>query len=98
MTRPLSSLWLTLLVVGLAASPASAQNHHQDYDDVDPWAGFERPGPSLDSASVGRFLAALATADPVVCRMAVTSRGNPGGSQEGDDRVGVLAGEIALEP
>src|ERR671928_1978967 len=81
-------------------SSLSAQGRHRDYDDVDPWAGFQSSssGPVADSATVASFLAGLATSSPIVCQMAGQSLGNHWGSRDDDDsRIGVLAGEETLE-
>ena len=32
-----------LLLLGCVLATLPAQEHHPDYDDVDPWVGFERP-------------------------------------------------------
>ncbi len=39
-----------LLLLGCTATPMPAQEHHPDYDDVDPWVGFQSPEPAADSA------------------------------------------------
>ena len=62
-----------------------AQGKQEDeYDDPDPWTGFEEPGTGPDSAAVTRLLSALAASDPMVCRLAVRSVGN-NWQWDGDD-------------
>lgn len=89
-----AALKLTLLLVVLAA-PLTAQASHEDYDDVDPWLGFESRMPAADSAATARFLRSLASTDPVVCQFAVSSIGNHWGRWHGDaeDRIGLLSDE-----
>ncbi len=60
-----------LLLLGSTATPMPAQEHHPDYDDVDPWVGFQSPEPAADSSAVAHFLGALAASDPLVCQFAV---------------------------
>src|SRR3954469_22853625 len=85
-----------LLLLGGLASPVPAQEHQPDYDDADPWVGFESPEPAADSAVVSRFLQALTAGDPLVCQLAVRSMGNHWGPGDDDRQIGVLAGETIL--
>ncbi|MFL5532244.1 MAG: HEAT repeat domain-containing protein, partial [Gemmatimonadales bacterium] len=85
-----------LLLLGSTATPMPAQEHHPDYDEVDPWVGFQPPEPAADSSAVARFLAALAGSDPLVCQLAVSSIGNHWGPGDDDRQIGVLAGETRL--
>src|SRR5690348_4773622 len=88
---------LTLTLLCLLTPPLKAQNRHSDYDDVDPWAGFEPPGRGMDSAGVSAFLVGLSGANPVVCQLAVNSLGNHWGHGDDELEVGILAGEITAE-
>src|SRR3954469_11275428 len=85
-----------LLLLGGAATTLPAQQHHSDYDDVDPWAGFQPPEPAADSEGVTQFLKALAASDPLVCQLAVRSIGNHWGPGDENRPIGVLAGETTL--
>lgn len=88
---------LSLALLCLVISPASAQNRHSDYDDVDPWSGFEPPGAGMDSAGVSSLLAGLSGANPVVCQLAVSSLGNHWGHGDDELQIGILAGEVTAE-
>src|SRR3954469_821290 len=85
-----------LLLLGSTATPMPAQEHHPDYDDVDPWIGFQPPEPAADSSAVARFLGALPGSDPLVCQLTVGSIGNHWGPGDDDRQIGVLAGETKL--
>jgi HEAT repeat protein len=85
-----------LFLLGSTATPTSAQGPHSDYDDVDPWVGFQSPEPAADSAAVARFLKALAASDPLVCQLSVSSIGNHWGPGDDALQIGLLAGETRL--
>jgi hypothetical protein len=90
-----------LLLSWAALVPLQAQGQEEEYDDPDPWTGFEDIGIGPDSATVARFLAALAASDPVVCQLAVRSVGNnwhwdSDGSATLDADLGELAVHEAL--
>lgn len=87
---------LTMLLWGLAG-PLQAQAGHEDYDHVDPWVGFDSPGPGPDSAAVAGFVLALATSEPAVCQLAVRSIGNNWWGGDGDYPTGLLQAEGAQE-
>src|SRR4051812_5183930 len=97
MIRPIPFLGLAaaILLGPAAPAPLSAQHHEDDYDDVDPWLGFESRASPADSATIARFLKSLAAADPVVCQIAVSSIGNHWGRGDSDERIGLLSDEAA---
>lgn len=76
--RPsLASLSVLLVLSWGALVPLETQGkQEEEYDDPDPWTGFKDTGSGPDSATVARFLAALAASDEVVCQLAVRSMGN----------------------
>jgi hypothetical protein len=93
------SLWplaALLLWTGLSA-PLQAQNAREDYDDANPWAGFDTPGPRPDSAALAGFLSALAASQPAVCRLAVRSLGNNWHGRASDREAGLLEAELTDE-
>ena len=73
--KPLPVFWVALILQLLLSlgAPLAAQAGHDDYDDVDPWLGFEGSLPGPDSAAVSALLTALAGSDPLVCQLAVAS-------------------------
>ena len=85
-----------LFLLGSTATPMRAQGHHSDYDEVDPWTGFESPRPAADSLAVAQFLNGLSRSDPLICQFAVNSIGNHWGPGDRDQQIGVLAGESRM--
>ncbi|HEY8195549.1 MAG TPA: HEAT repeat domain-containing protein, partial [Gemmatimonadales bacterium] len=94
--HPASAALAVLLVVGVLA-PAQAQQHGEDYDDADPWAGVRPDHRGPDSAAVGALVRALAASDPLVCQLAVASIGNNWGHGDDEYRTGNLKEEETLE-
>src|SRR4051812_36258572 len=97
--RPLleRSATLALLFWSGIALPLSAQRNHDDYDEVNPWRGFELGDSGPDPATVARFLADLAGSRPVVCQIAGDNLGNNWQGSKGEYRAGMLQGEAATE-
>jgi hypothetical protein len=97
MNRRLSPVFPIALVIILnaLAIPLNAQSGREDYDDADPWLGFESTRPAADSAAIARFLNSLAGTDPVVCQLAVSSIGNHWGPGDSDNRIGLLSDEAS---
>ena len=95
MVRPLipRSLPLTALLCWTLGGGVAAQHSPDDYDDADPWLGFESPGPTADSAQVSAFFPALEATTPAVCQITVRSIGNNWGHRGDDDRIGMLSDE-----
>ena len=56
---------LTLTLLCLLTPPLKAQNRHSDYDDVDPWAGFEQFIATLSLKERTQLAKAL---DPILAR------------------------------
>lgn len=69
-------LRLALLFSSAIAIQLPAQRSPQDYDEVDPWVGFEQPETGPDSSAVAGFLATLAASRPIVCQIAADNLGN----------------------
>ena len=97
--RPLleRSATLAVLFCSAVAIPLSAQRNHKDYDDVNPWLGFEQRDTGPDSSAVAGFLAALAASRPFVCQIAADNLGNNWRQSNGGYRGGMLEGEAAQE-
>ena len=57
---PVFGVALILQLLLSLGAPLAAQAGHDDYDDVDPWLGFEGSLPAPDSAAVSALLTALA--------------------------------------
>ena len=95
---PLASLAVLLFLSWGALVPLEAQGkHEEEYDDPDPWTGFKDTGNGPDSATVARFLAALAASDAVVCQLAVRSVGNDWNwDRAGDEMLETGAAELGL--
>jgi len=86
-----------LLLLSRVGTPLYAQSHHNDYDEVDPWAGVKPPNPGPDSSAVAGFLSSLAVAEPVVCQFVVHSIGNNWGDWDGQYQPGSLKAEGVVE-
>jgi hypothetical protein len=78
---PASTLFLALRM-GMTPFVA-AQDHQQDYEDVDPWVGYQSARAGADSATAGAFLSALASTTPAVCQLAIRSIRNHWGNRGG---------------
>jgi HEAT repeat protein len=89
------SLRLTAFLCCALAGEAVAQHPDEEYEDTDPWVGFESLGPTADSALLSTFLSALGGTSSSVCQLAVRSVGNNWGPWAKDDRLGMLSDEAA---
>jgi HEAT repeat protein len=97
-TPLISSLALSLLLAVVTGGPLRAQSHHhQDYDDVDPWAGVTPAETGPDSTTVANFLRSLETSDPLLCQFVVHNLGNNWSHQDGRYRTGNLEAEETHE-
>jgi hypothetical protein len=96
--RPLLQ-WATRLVLLLGAgiAPLQAQKDHESYDEVDPWLGFDSPGPAPDSNAVATFLVALPVNHPAICQLAVSAIGNHWEGRGGSHRIGLLEAETTQQ-
>ena len=92
----LASLAVLLFLSWWPLVPLQAQGkQEEEYDDPDPWTGFKDTRNGPDSATVARFLAALAASDTVVCQFAVRSVGNNWGwDGSGDEMLETGAAEL----
>src|SRR3954470_4410637 len=96
---PVFERWATLVLLFsfTIALPLRSQRDHQDYDEVNPWLGFEQPDAGPDSAAVAAFLADLAASRGVVCQIAADNLGNNWHQSNGEYRAGTLQGEAVQE-
>ena len=88
-----TSVGFLTILCGIGIQPAAAQERQDEYDDVDPWTGFEESVAGPDSTAVARILGAMGAADPLVCQLAVRGLGNSWNNRGGDRETGRLAGE-----
>ena len=86
------SATLALLFGSSIALPLPAQRNHDDYDEVNPWLGFEPRDAGPDSAAVAGFLTDLTASRAVVCQIAADNPGNNWHQSNGEYRGGMLQG------